>query len=205
MAPVSLDPTQRIVDISFGNRIAIVYADAGRPNAVIPPQLVLSLTAPVSFALINGDAVLSATGLGLSSPPIGTEIAREMLQAYRAWRYQSVEVYSTGHAELVGIQNAIALNLAKFTGPRIDLILTAVGIGENFSRADVAISTYRGLGGLTFPSEGSGNVFTDAPPIGIAAARRSTPGSITGSIDLETLAVTLVSDGTSGGGGGNEN
>ena len=53
--PVSLDPTQRIVDFSFGNRIALIYAYAGRPNAFIPPQLVLSLTAPVSLALIDGE------------------------------------------------------------------------------------------------------------------------------------------------------
>src|SRR4029079_13383745 len=100
MAPVRLDPTQRIVDFSFGSRIALIYAYGGRPNAFIPPQLVLSLTAPISLTLINGEAVLDSTGLGSGGVSIGNDVTAEMLQAYRAWRYVSVPVYSAGHADL---------------------------------------------------------------------------------------------------------
>ena len=39
----------------------------------------------------------------------------------------------------------------------------------------------------------------------IKSARRFTPGSITGSINLQTLAVTLVGETSSGGGGGGGN
>ena len=202
MAPVRLDPTQRIVDFSFGNRIALIYAFGGRPNAFIPPQLVLSLTTPVSLALISGETVLDATGLGSGGASIGTDITPELLQAYRAWRYASVQVYSAGHADLVGIHCAVALNLAKFTGPNVDIVLSANGIGPNFNRADVAVSTYRGLGSVTLLSEGSGNAVTDAAPVSHKAARRFTPGNITGSINLQTLAVTLVGESSGGGGGG---
>ena len=34
MSPARLDPTQRIVDFSFGNRIALIYGYGGRPNAI---------------------------------------------------------------------------------------------------------------------------------------------------------------------------
>ena len=205
MAPVRLDPTQRVVDFSFGNRLAIIYADAGRPNAFIPPQLVLSATAPVSIALINGGTILDASGLGSGNASIGMDVTGEMLQAYRAWRYRSVELYSAGHADLVGIHNAIVLNLAKFTGPTIDIALSAAGIGPNFSRADVVVSTYRGLGYVELLSEGSGNAVTDSAPVSRKAARRFTAGSITGSINLQTLAVTLVGESSGGGGGGGGN
>jgi hypothetical protein len=204
MAPVRLDPTQRIVDLSFGNRIALIYAFGGRPNAFIPPQLVLSLTAPVSIALINGETAFDATGLGSGGASIGNDLTAEMLQAYRAWRYPSVQVYSAGHADLVGIHCAVALNLAKFggSGPVIDIALSAAGIGPNFNRPEVAVSTYRGLGYVELLSIGSGNAVTDAAPVSHKTARRFTPGSITGSINLQTLAVTLVGESSSGGGGG---
>lgn len=199
-----LDPFERLVDISFGSRIAIIYAYGGRANAFIPPQLLLSLTAPVSLALINADAALNATGLGSGNASIGPDVTPEMLQAYRAWRYSSVQVYSAGHADLVGIHSAVALNLAKFgtVAPRVDIELSAAGIGANFTNPEVAVSTYRGLGSVTLLSEGSGNAVTDAAPVSHKVARRFTPGSITGSIDLRTLAVTLVGASSSGGGGG---
>lgn len=165
----------------------------------------LSLTAPVSLALINADIILDATGLGSGDASIGNDVTGEMLKAYRAWRYRSVELYSAGHADLVGIHNAIVLNLAKFTGSTIDFSLSAGGIGPNFSRADVAVSTYRGLGYVELLSEGSGNAVTDAAPVSRKTARRFTPGNITGSINLQTLAVTLVGESSGGGGGGGGN
>ena len=90
--------------------------------------------------LINGEAVLDSTGLGSGGASIGNDVTAEMLQAYRAWRYLSVPVYSAGHADLVGVHSAIALNLAKFGagGPVIDIALSAAGIGPNFNRPEVA-------------------------------------------------------------------
>ena len=52
---------------------------------------------------------------GLSwTPPVGlrrcvdwSDITAEMVQAYRVWRYESVQVYSAGHADLVGIHSAV--------------------------------------------------------------------------------------------------
>jgi hypothetical protein len=61
------------------------------------------------------------------------------------------------------------------------------------------------LGYVELLSEGSGNAVTDSAPVSRKAARRFTAGSITGSINLQTLAVTLVGESSGGGGGGGGN
>lgn len=205
--PVRLDPLQRLVDVSFGNKIAVIYAHAGRINEFVPPQVVVSLGGPVSFNLINMDALLGAAGIGSGGAPIGNAITGAMLRAYRAWRIPSVEVYSAGHADRVGVHCAVVLNLSKFSAvANIGVSTSAAGVGENFTSAQVALGTYRNAENVALLSEGSGDAIVDGLLISHAFARRQTPGSITGTINPRTLAVTLVGEnsGGSGGGGGGQ-
>lgn len=208
IVPVRLDPLQRLVDVSFGNRIAVIYAHAGRINEFVPPQVVVSLDGPVSFSLIDTDAVLGAAGIGSGGAAIGNQITIAMLQAYRAWRIPSVVVYSAGHADRVGIHCAVVLNLSKFAdvASNIGVSLSAAGVGVNFTSPQVALSTHRNATNVTLLSEGSGNALVEGDMVGHAIAYRQTPGSITGTINPRTLAVTLVgeSSGGSGGGGGGQ-
>lgn len=200
-----LDPLQRLVGLSFGNRLAILYAYGGRANAFIPPQVRVSVTQPVSFALIDSDAILDARGIGSAdSPSIGEEVTGEMLRAYRAWRYQSVEAFSAGHADLIGIHCALVLNLAKFadTPSNIEISLSVAGIGANFDSPDVALSTFRNVWSVSLLSEGIGNAVVGGDFVNRAGASRQTPGVITGSINPRTLAVTLTGESSGSGGGG---
>ena len=194
IAPVRLDPWQRLVGVSFGNRLAILYAYAGRINAVVPPQVVVSMTRPVSFALIDTDHVLDAAGIGSSeAPSIGSRVTGAMLSAYTAWRYQSVDVYSVGHADHVGIHCAVAINLAKFTdlAANIEVSLSVVGVGGNFTSPSVALTTHRNVRNVSLLSEGSGNAAVEGLFVNRAFASRPGPGNISGSINPRTLAVSL--------------
>ena len=191
--PLRLDPLSRLVGFSFGtSKIAVIYTYGGRPNAFIPPQVIVSVTAPIPMTLVDAGAIQDARGEPGGGPVIGDDITPAMLQHYRAWRLQSVDVYSAGHADHVGIHSAMVLNLAKFVGSTLNVAVTCASLGGNFSEPDVVLSTLRGATFITLLSEGSGNAVVDGDLAGRAVATPEAPGSLNGSIDLNTLAVTLA-------------